>query len=101
MMAGRTYMTEFRERNGLTLNSMARICEVSERLLLMLEECDRDVTHPKIAERVGKAYELTPAQTEGLMPEHYRKSSPKYNPDLYKIPDDELKIPHIERGGKP
>ena len=55
----------------------------------MLERDDQCVTHPKIAERLGKAYRMNKRQIEGLMPEHYRKSSPEYNPDLYRRDDRE------------
>lgn len=83
-MAKRAYMIEYRRQKGITRNGMARICELSEGLIEMLEENEYDVTHPKIAERLGKAYEMTPEQTEGLMPENYRKSSPNYDPDKYR-----------------
>lgn len=88
-MRARTYMTEYRERNGLTLLDMAKQCRTfvgrpSVGLLRLLESDDQYVTHPNIAERVSEAYKLTPEQAEGLVPEHYRKSSPNYNPDLYR-----------------
>ena len=86
-MEERTYMIEYRERNGLSLHDMAKQCNTSTYLLVMLESCDNDVTHPNIAERIGRAYNLTPEQVEGLMPEHHRKSSPNYNPDLYREED--------------
>lgn len=88
-MAARTYMHEYRERNGITLEEMAQKCRISKNLLSMLESCDSDVTHPKIAERIGEAYELTAEQIEKLMPENYRKSSPNYDPDRYREEDDE------------
>ena len=53
-------MIEFRKRNGLTLDSMARICDCSKVLIDMLESSEKEVTHPDIAERVRKAYKLTP-----------------------------------------
>lgn len=80
----REYMIQFRKERGIDLLSMARKCKISRGLLELLETSDQDVTHPKIAERVRKAYKLTNEQYEGLMPEHYRKSSPNYNPTLYK-----------------
>ena len=80
----RQYMIEFREKNGLTTLALARKCKISKTLLEMLEASDQEVTHPKIAERVRKAYKLTNEQYEGLMPEHYRKSSPNYDPNKYK-----------------
>lgn len=77
-------MIEFRKRNGLTLDSMARICDCSKVLIDMLESSEKEVTHPDIAERVRKAYKLTPEQAEGLLPENYRKSSPNYDPNKYR-----------------
>ena len=82
-------MIQFRKEHGIDIQSMAKQCGVSKTLLYMLESSDVDVTHPKIAERVRRAYKLTQEQYEGLMPEHYRKSSPNYNPTLYKAEDGE------------
>ena len=87
----RQYMIDYREAFNISLLHMARKCDTSIAILKMLEECDQEVTHPKIAERIGKYYHLTLEQTEGLMPEHYRKSSPNYDPDLYRRNKDELK----------
>lgn len=83
----RTFMIQFREKNQIDILSMAKKCKISLTLLELLEESDEDVTHPKIAQRIGKAYKLDKKQIEGLMPEHYRKSSPNYNPNLYKQDD--------------
>lgn len=80
----RTYMIQFREERQIDIQSMAKKCKISRALLELLEESDQDVTHPKIAERIGRAYKLNKKQVEGLMPEHYRKSSPNYNPNLYR-----------------
>ena len=96
-MAARTYMIKYRERNGLSLQDMRLICGVSKGLLGMLESCDKDVTHWRIAEKVGAAYNLTPEQVEGLMPENYRKSSPNYNPDLYREPVSDINKTYVVR----
>lgn len=80
----REYMIQFREKNGIDLMHMAKKCKISRTLLEMLEASDQEVTHPKIAERVSKAYKLNKEQAEGLLPENYRKSSPNYDPSLYK-----------------
>lgn len=87
----RQYMIDHREAFNISLLHMARKCDTSITILRMLEECDQEVTHPKIAERIGINYHLTLEQTESLMPEHYRKSSPNYDPDLYRRNKDELK----------
>ena len=87
----RQYMIDFRETFNLSLYRMAVKCDTTTALLKKLEDCDQEVTHPKIAERIGRQYRLTPEQTESLMPEHYRKSSPNYDPDLYRRMKDELK----------
>lgn len=84
----REYMIEFRKAHGFDIQAMAKKCKISKTLLEMLESNDQEITHPKIAERVSRAYKLTRAQMEGLMPEHYRKSSPNYNPTLYKLNEE-------------
>lgn len=87
----RQYMIDYREKHNLSRTEMAKKCETSTTLIAMLEDCDQEVTHPKIAERIGKRYHLKKKQIESLMPEHYRKSSPNYDPDLYRRNNDELK----------
>ena len=87
----RQYMIDYRKKRKLTILEMAKKCETSSTLLAMLEDCDQEITHPKIAERIGRQYQLSMEQTENLMPEHYRKSSPNYDPDLYRRNKDELK----------
>ncbi len=83
----REYMIEFREKHGWTTLQMAKKCKTSKTLIGMLEASDQEVTHPNIAERVREAYKLTNEQYESLMPEHYRKSSPNYEPDKYRRDD--------------
>ena len=87
----RQYMIDYREKHNLSRTEMAKKCETSTTLIAMLEDCDQEVTHPKIAERIGRRYHLKKKQIESLMPEHYRKSSPNYDPDLYRRNNDELK----------
>ena len=87
----RHYMIDFRKKHNLSRKEMAAKCKTSTTLLSMLEDSEYEITHPKIAERIGKNYHLTLEQTESLMPEHYRKSSPNYDPDLYRRNKDELK----------
>lgn len=84
-------MIEYRKALQIDIQAMAKKCKISKELLEMLECCDKEVTHPNIAKRVSRAYKLTKQQAEGLMPEHYRKSSPNYNPDLYKISEPQNK----------
>lgn len=88
-MAKRDYMIDYRLKHDLSVVDMAIKCKTKARIIRMLEDCDQEITHPKIAERVGKAYKLTKKQTEGLMPEIHRKSSPNYNPNLYRREDSE------------
>lgn len=80
----REKMIAYRESVGASKRQMAWKCKCSVDLISMIEDWDKEITHPNIAERIGRAYKLTEAETEMLMPEHYRKSSPNYNPDLYK-----------------
>ena len=58
-MTKRDYMIEYRQKHGLSVVDMAIKCKTKARIIRMLEDCDQEITHPKIAERVGKAYKLT------------------------------------------
>ena len=84
-MTTREKMVDYRKKRGMTIKQMHRKCGVSEHLLENIEE--GYVTHPKIAEIIGKAYELTEKEIEDLVPENHRKSSDKYEPDKYVIPE--------------
>lgn len=87
-MAAREYMIEYRKSLRKDIREMAAVCNVSTTLLSMLENNDREVTHPKIAETIGKKYHLTKKQIEGMKPENYRKGSPEYNPNKYRAMPD-------------
>lgn len=95
-MAAREYMIAFRREHDVSIQAMAKICDVSQTLLGMLEADDQQVTHPMLAAKIGKKYRLTKAQIEGMLPENYRKSSPNYNPDKYK---DGGMVWRTEKGG--
>lgn len=90
-MAARETMIEFRRKHNITLRDMARACGISATLLGMLESSDQEVTHPEIAKRVGKRYQLTKEQIEGMKPENYRKGSPNYDPNRYRAPADMIR----------
>ena len=85
----REYMTMYRKERHISLQNMAQKLRISKMLLRWLESNDMEVTHPNIAQRIADAYELTYEQYEGLMPEHYRPTSPNYNPNLYKPAPEE------------
>lgn len=76
-------MKIYRKTHDLDLKVMAKVAGVTTGLLDILES--GGVTHPKLAEKVGRTYGLTPLETEELMPENHRKHSPNYDPDRYKI----------------
>lgn len=63
----REYMIAFRESCGFELETMAKICKCSPKLLGMLEADDTEVTHPKIARRIARAYRLTDEQRVGML----------------------------------
>ena len=73
-------MKAYREKNGYSIEKMSRKSGASAVLLRMLER--GNVTHPKIAEQVGKAYKLSKEDIYELMPENYRPGE-KYEPDKY------------------
>lgn len=60
-------MIAFRESCGFELETMAKICKCSPKLLAMLEANDAEVTHPKIARRIARAYRLTDEQRVGML----------------------------------
>ena len=92
-------MIDYREKHSLRLKEMAARCKISATLLSMLERCDQEYTLPKIAERIGMQYQMTEKQIEALMPDHYRKSSPNYDPDMYRRNKDEYKQIILLPGG--
>lgn len=94
----REFMILKRTGQGKTLAQMAKRCMASAGLLRMLEEDEDCVTHPRIAERIAKAYRLTPKQAEGMLPENYRPHSPHYDPDRYVEADPEYRNFEIRRG---
>lgn len=79
-------MKAYREKNGYSIEKMSRKSGASEVLLRMLER--GNVTHPKIAEQVGKAYKLSKEDIYELMPENYRPG------DHY---DPERCVEHVDR----
>lgn len=83
----REYMTQYRRRHKISVEEMAARCKVSTALIRLLEEEDDSVTHPNIARRVGKEYELSERRVLKLMPENHRPGK-HYDPDKYKITED-------------
>ena len=81
-MTKREYMIEWREKRHVTLEIMAKAAECSEVLLENIELDDKYVTHPRIAERIAKAYKLTKKQYHSMIPENYRPGK-NYDPDRY------------------
>ena len=73
-------MKAYREQNGYSIAIMSRKSGASDVLLRMVEK--GNVTHPKIAEQIGKAYKLSKEDVYELMPENYRPGE-KYDPDKY------------------
>ena len=88
-MNPREYMIRRREALGLTVDQMAKKCEISPGLLRMLEDDDQCVTGQKIVERIAKQYtNLTRDQKIGMIPPNYRPG-PDYDPDRYRYGDSE------------
>lgn len=80
-MTAREKMKAYREEHGYSISRMSRKSGASAVLLRMIER--GNVTHPKIAEQVGKAYKLDKEDIYELMPENYRPGE-GYDPDKYK-----------------
>lgn len=80
-MTVREKMKQTRLDMHMTFKDMSRLSGASPLLLERIEE--GFVTHPDIARRVGSAYGLTEQETEELMPEIHRRSSPNYDPNKY------------------
>lgn len=74
-------MQKLREDNAISLDTMSYRTGVSAGLISLIE--GGYVTHPIIARKLQKGYKLTDEETEMLMPEIHRKSSPKYDPYKY------------------
>lgn len=102
MARARDYMIARREKLGRSLEEMANFCGngISVALLGLLEEDERNVTHPALAEIIGKKYKLTRPQIILLKPENHRPGK-DYDPDKYKISaDPEFPFKAIEAAKK-
>lgn len=73
-------MKAYRHAHGYSVEKMSRKSGASAVLLRIIER--GNVTHPKIARKIGKAYELSKEDIYELMPENYRPGE-NYNPDKY------------------
>ena len=82
MVSTRSYIAGVRHMLGWTPKVAAKICGISEDLYKLIE--GGEVTHKNIVKRIQKVFKLTDEQAEELLPENYRPSSPKYDPDRYK-----------------
>ena len=82
-MQPREYMLEYRRVRCISRDMMAKKLKISPKLLEMIEENDKEVTHPEIAKAIAKAYKLTKEQRIGMLPPNHRPG-PDYNPDRYK-----------------
>lgn len=92
----RKKMIYWRKSNGIDIQKMSNKTGISQQLLKMVEGgC---VTHPVIAKKIQKAYELTDEETMYLVPEIHREGSETYNPDKYKVPEDVyMKLPAAKK----
>ena len=80
-MMVREKMVKLREDKNISLETMSHRTGVSAGLISLIE--GGYVTHPMIAKKLQKGYGLSDEETEMLMPEIHRKSSPKYDPEKY------------------
>lgn len=86
----RQYMIDYRVMHGYSLTDMARKAGCTEALLEKIESWEDEVTHPKIVERIAKAYGLTEEQCVGMLPKNYRPGH-DYDPDRYALPEEVLR----------
>lgn len=77
----REKMQQYREEKRISLKQMSNNTGVSSGLIAFIE--GGYVTHPVIARKLQKGYELTDEETEMLMPEIHRKSSERYEPNKF------------------
>ena len=85
----REKMIKWREKNKVSIKDLSLQSGVSTDLLGMVER--GHVTHPAIAKKIGRVYGLNEKETWELMPENHRPNSPRYDPDMYKEPEDSFK----------
>ena len=84
------FMIHKREALGLTLHQMAQRCDCSEGLLSLLEEGDRDITHPHIASRIAKEYGLKVEEYNRLVHEKHKATKlPKPKKAVHSVNLDE------------
>ena len=77
----RKNMIDKREKEGLTLETMATRCGVGRHLLEIIE--NGGVTHPDIAKQIGEGYGLTEKEWTELIPPNRRKGDSQYDPDKF------------------
>lgn len=83
-MTTREKMINWRIENDIPLRTISHWTGLSETILSMVEA--GEVTHPKIVEKIRRAYHLTEKEAEELLPKNYRKSDPEYDPERYVSP---------------
>lgn len=65
------WLRDQREKMGISIERMAKMCRVSVGLLRIVE--DGSVTHPHIASRIAKQYRLSVSQYNAIVPkQHWR-----------------------------
>lgn len=93
-MTTREKMIKYRKENGLSYKVLSVKSGVNGYLLEMVE--NGHVTHPSIAEKIGKAYKLTEKDIQELIPPNHVKGK-NYDPDKYKPPE----IDKLTKGPRP
>ena len=81
-----TKIQKVRETLQADKQTIANMLGVSVMLMDILEE--GGVTHPKLAEKIGKVYKMSNSEIEAMIPVNYRKHGKQYDPDRYKDPVD-------------
>ena len=86
----RLRMVEIELERGVTRDEMAKEVDISRPLLGMVVH--GEVTHPEIAKRIAKVYDLSELEYEQLIPKHRRPHDPAYDPEMFMDHIDRSKV---------
>lgn len=78
---GETWIEDFRKKHGLTRAELAQLAGVSPALIGILEDQNRAITHPQLANQIAEICGATAAQRDGIVhPKHRGTWKPSRKP---------------------